>query len=66
MRTGVIRAGGAPVHVHGTAGVESADDRQIADGAPGLVSAGGSVQIGGLPRLAVRGLIGVVGWVPRA
>jgi len=66
MRTGVIRAGGAPVFVRRAAGVESADDPQIADGAPVLVSAGGSLQIGGQPWRAVRGLSGIVGWVPSA
>jgi len=65
-RTGVIRAGGAPVFVRRAAGVEGADDPQIADGAPVLVSAGGSLQIGGQPWRAVRGLSGIVGWVPSA
>ncbi len=64
MRTGVIRGGGTPVFVRRAAGVESADDPQIADGAPVLVSAGGSLQIGGQPWRAVRGLSGIVGWVP--
>jgi SH3-like domain-containing protein len=64
MRTGVIRAGGGPVYVRRAAGVESPDDPQIADGAPVLVSAGGSLQIGGQPWRAVRGLSGIVGWVP--
>lgn len=49
MRTGVIRAGGAPVYVRRAAGVERADDSQIADGGPVLVSAEGSLQIGGQP-----------------
>jgi SH3-like domain-containing protein len=66
MRTGVIRAGGTPVFVRRAAGVESADDPQIADGAPVLVSAGGSLQISGQPWRAVRGLSGIVGWVPSA
>jgi len=66
MRTGVIRAGGGPVYVRRAAGVESADDPQIADGAPVLVSAGGNLQIGGQPWRAVRGLSGIVGWVPSA
>jgi SH3-like domain-containing protein len=64
MRTGVIRGGGTPVFVRRAAGVESADDPQIPDGAPVLVSAGGSLQIGGQPWRAVRGLSGIVGWVP--
>ncbi len=64
MRTGVIRAGGAPVFVRRAAGIESADDPQIADGAPVLVSAGSSLQIAGQPWRAVRGLSGIVGWVP--
>src|SRR5712692_2098418 len=66
MRTGVIRASGAPVFVRRAAGVESADDPQIADGAPVLVSGGGSLQIGGQPWRAVRGLSGIEGWVPSA
>jgi SH3-like domain-containing protein len=66
MRTGVIRASGAPVFVRRAAGVESADDPQIADGAPVLVSAGDSLQIGGQAWRTVRGLSGVVGWVPSA
>jgi SH3-like domain-containing protein len=66
MRTGVIRGGGAPVFVRRAAGVESADDPQLADGAPVLVSAGGNLQIGGQPWRAVRGLSGIVGWVPGA
>jgi SH3-like domain-containing protein len=64
MRTGVIRGGGTPVFVRRAAGVESADDPLIADGGPVLVSAGGSLQVGGQPWRAVRGLSGIVGWVP--
>jgi|SRR5579859_3576975 len=64
MRTGVIHAGGAPVFVRRAAGIESADDPQIADGAPVLVSAGGTLEIDGQVWRAVRGLSGLVGWVP--
>jgi SH3-like domain-containing protein len=52
--------------VRRAAGVESADDPQLDDGAPVLVSAGGGLQIGGHAWRAVRGLSGVVGWVPGA
>lgn len=63
-RTGVIHGNGTPVYVRRAAGVVSANDPQIADGAPVLVSVGSGLQIGGEVWRAVRGLSGVVGWVP--
>ena len=64
--TGVIRSGGTPVYVRRVAGVDSRDDPQIADGSPVLVASGPPAQIGAQQWLAVRGLNGVVGWVPSA
>ena len=66
MRTGVIRSGGAPVYVRRAAGVESSDDPLIADGSPVLVSVGPGLQVGDQQWRAVRGLNGIVGWVPGA
>jgi SH3-like domain-containing protein len=62
--TGVVRSSGVPVYVRRVAGVDSGDDPQIADGSPVLVAAGPPLQIGGQSWIAVRGLNGVVGWVP--
>src|SRR5258708_6174493 len=42
MRTGMIRAGGAPVYVRRAAGVESTHAPQLADCAPARPSAGGA------------------------
>jgi len=64
--TGVIRSGGIPVYVRRVAGVDSRDDAQIADGSPVLVSTGPPLQVGAQQWRAVRGLSGVVGWVPSA
>jgi len=66
LRTGVIRSGGAPVPVRKAAGIESPNDPQLADGSPVLVSYGAELQIGGEGWRAVRGLNGIVGWVPSA
>jgi SH3-like domain-containing protein len=63
-RTGVIRGGGTPVIVRRVAGVEQRDDPQLADGSPVLVSAGNALQVSGQAWRAVRGLNGIVGWVP--
>jgi SH3-like domain-containing protein len=65
-RTGVIRGGGTPVFVRRAAGVEQRDDPQLAEGSPVLVSAGNALTVGGQAWRAVRGLNGVVGWVPSA
>lgn len=64
VRTGVIRSGGTPVPVRKAAGIEAANDPQLADGSPVLVSAGADLNVGGQPWRAVRGLNGIVGWVP--
>jgi SH3-like domain-containing protein len=64
LRTGVIRSGGLPVFVRRVAGVESGDDALIADGSPVLVSTGAGLQVGAEQWRAIRGLSGVVGWVP--
>lgn len=65
-RTGVIRSPGAPVTVRRAAGVDSPNDPTLADGAPVLVSYGSDLNIGGQGWRAVRGLNGIVGWVPSA
>jgi SH3-like domain-containing protein len=62
--TGMIRSGGMPVYVRRVAGVDSRDDPQIADGAPVLIGAGPPQLVGAQAWRAVRGLNGVVGWVP--
>jgi SH3-like domain-containing protein len=62
--TGVIRATGAPVLVRQVPGVETAGDATIADGSPVLISAGPPLQVGSDQWRAIRGLNGVVGWVP--
>ena len=64
VRTGVIRGNGTPVYVRKAAGVASSDDPVLPDGSPVLVSAGGALQIGPDAWRAVRGLNGIVGWVP--
>jgi hypothetical protein len=64
QRTGVIRSGGAAVAVRGAAGVESENDPRLADGSPVLV--GAELEAGGQVWRAVRGLGGIVGWVPSA
>jgi hypothetical protein len=64
VRTGVIRSGGAPVAVRKAAGIEGPNDPQLADGSPVLVSYGSDLQVNGEGWRAVRGLNGIVGWVP--
>jgi hypothetical protein len=64
LRTGVIRGGGQPVVVRRAPGAESADDPQLADGSPVLVSGGSDTQVGDQHWRGVRGLNGIVGWVP--
>lgn len=64
--TGVIRSGGAPVTVRRVAGVDSPGDAEITDGAPVLVGSGPPLQVGSDQWRAIRGLNGVVGWVPSA
>src|SRR5579864_8875860 len=64
--TGVIHSAGAPVTVRRVAGVDSPGDAVIADGSPVLVSIGPPLQVGADQWRAVRGLNGVVGWVPSA
>ena len=64
QRTGVIRSGGTPVAVRTAAAVESDTDPRLSDGAPVLT--GQEVQVNGEGWRAVRGLGGVVGWVPSA
>jgi SH3-like domain-containing protein len=66
MRTGIIRSGGRPVSVRRAAGVEGPGDPVLADGSPVLVSAGSDLEVGGQAWRAIRGLNGVVGWVPSA
>jgi SH3-like domain-containing protein len=65
-RTGVVRGNGTPVFVRKVAGIESTDDPVLADGSPVLVSVGSGLQVAGQPWRAIRGLNGVVGWVPSA
>jgi len=62
--TGVIHSGGIPVYVRKVAGVDSLDDPLIADGSPVLVSSTPPLQIGSQQWRAIRGLNGVIGWVP--
>lgn len=62
--TGVISSGGEPVVVHRAPGVDNGDDPQLADGSPVLVSVGPPLQVGTDQWRAIRGLNGVVGWVP--
>ena len=64
--TGVIHSGGAPVTVRRVAGSDSPGDVPIADGSPVLVSSGPPLQVGSDQWRAIRGLNGVVGWVPAA
>ena len=64
MRTGVIRSGGQSVLVRQAAGVESENDPHLPDGSPVLV--GAEQRVGGDPWRPVRGLGGIVGWVPSA
>jgi len=64
--TAVIRSGGMPVYVRQIAGVDSGNDPIIPDGSPVLVSSGPPLQVGPQQWRAVRGLNGIVGWVPTA
>jgi hypothetical protein len=66
MRTGIIRSGGGPVTVRRAAGIDGPSDPILADGSPVLVNAGAEVQAAGQGWRAIRGLNGVVGWVPSA
>jgi SH3-like domain-containing protein len=52
------------VYVRRVAGIDSRDDPQIADGSPVLVGMGPPMVVGARAWRAVRGLNGVVGWVP--
>jgi len=54
------------VTVHRAAGIDSPGDASLPDGSPVLISYGSDLQIGGQGWRAVRGLNGVVGWVPSA
>jgi|SRR5690349_24072229 len=60
----VIHSNGAPVYVRRVAGIDSRDDPVIPDGSPVLVSSGPPLQVGAQQWRAIRGLNGVVGWVP--
>jgi SH3-like domain-containing protein len=62
--TAVIHSGGMPVYVRRVAGIDSRDDPILPDGSPVLVSSGPPLQIGAQQWRAIRGLNGVVGWVP--
>jgi hypothetical protein len=62
--TGVVRSGGMPVYVRRVAGVDSRDDPRIADGSAVLISSSPPLVVGAQAWRAIRGLNGVVGWVP--
>jgi SH3-like domain-containing protein len=62
--TGVIHSNGVPVYVRRVPGVDSGADPQIADGSPVLISAGQPLTVGNQQWRAVKGLNGVVGWIP--
>ena len=64
LRTGVLRGGGQAVVVRRAPGAESADDPLLPDGSPVLVSGGSDTQVGDQHWRGVRGLNGIVGWVP--
>lgn len=64
LSAGMIRGNGSPVAVRRSPGSESPSDPTLPDGSPILVSPS-PIVVDAVPWLAIRGLGGVTGWVPR-
>lgn len=65
LASGVIHTtDGAPIRVRQAVNVASPSDPTLNNGAPVLISVGATIQVGGTTWQAVRGLGGILGWVP--